>query len=151
MFGWVFLSLLKLSWSLVSVSAIDCTFVVIEFTSAFHCTVRMLVLEKLHVRVSAYLTRRTLEHSLWTLERSALLRWIAPLLRSSTLAGCYTFARLCSIAWYLRSNASPQSAPTDQKQLSIVFDFLLFIVIFVYLFIFSTCHLFCLSVVFNFY
>jgi hypothetical protein len=53
-----------------------------------------------------------------TLERSTLLQSIVPLLRSSALADCYIHARLCSIASYLRSSVSPQSAPTNQRQLS---------------------------------
>ena len=133
----VFSSLLKLSENLISISVNDCTYVVIECTSVFRCTVRTLVLDILHVCMSTYHTRLMLE-------RSALVQLIAPLLQSSALAGCYTFARLCSIAWYLCSSASPQSAPTDQKQLRIVFDFFFFVY-------FSTCLLFHLSAVFNFY
>ena len=112
MLVWVFLSLLKLSENLVSVSGI-------ERTSAFRCTILAPVLDKLHVRASTYQTKPMLECS-------ALLRLIAPLLRSSAPVGYYTFACLCSIAWYLCSSASPQSAPTDQKQLCIVFDFFFF-------------------------
>ena len=52
-----------------------------------------------------------------TLERSALLRSITPLFRSSTLAYCYIHVRLRSITFYLHSSASSQSAPTNQRQL----------------------------------
>ena len=78
---WVFLSLLKLSKSSVSISAI--AFVAIAHTFAFHCTVRAPALDRLHVGASTYQTSLTLERSLWTLERKPLFRSIAPLLRSS--------------------------------------------------------------------
>ena len=112
---WVFLSLLKLFENSMSVSVINRTSIAIERIFAFHCTVCVHVLYRLHVCTSAYQTRPTLECSLWTLECSALVRLIAPLLQSSTLASYYTFPRLHSIAWYLRSSASPWLAPTDQK------------------------------------
>ena len=123
----VFLGLLNFLGFLVSVRVIERSLHVLD-----------------HTRACAWQFTLAHEHTLDWLLCIAFLRSIAPLLRSSALANYYIHAHLRSITWYLRSSAPLQLAPTNQRQLSIVFFFFFFIiVIFVYLFIFQ-----CLSFIF---
>ena len=141
MLGRVFLSLLKFFEKLVSVSAIDRTSVAIERTFAFRCIVCALALDRLNVRASAYQTRPTLECSLWTLVCNALVR-------SSALASCFTFARLCSVPTLEHISA----VSTNKREAAIYSFFIIFFYCYLSLFVYvSTCLLFHLSVVFNFY
>jgi hypothetical protein len=112
-FGYFF-EFVGISGILVSVSAIDHTSVAIERTAAFHYSICVPAVNRLHVRVGLIRPRPTLE-------RSVLIRSIAPLLQLSVLGDYYILARLRSITRYLRSSASPQLATTNQRQLSTIF------------------------------
>ena len=79
---------------------------------------------------------------------------IAPLLRSNAPVGCHILSRLCSIAWYLRSSAYLQSAPTNPRQLSVNLLLLFFIfclLLFIFICLFFIPVFYILFTVFNFY
>ena len=127
---------------LVSISKIERNLLALERTCAFHCIVCAPVLDSLQLHAS----------TLRLTDRSALLRLIAPLLQSSTLADCYIHACLWSIASYLRLSTPPQSAATNQKQLSTKFFFFFGLVLFFFicLFLFA-CFFYLLSIVISCY